>query len=88
MVVQLAQEVAAKEVLPRFLNMNKRLLLVFTKNPQLGKVKTRLAKTIGDEKALLIFQKLIILNLLKMEIHGTGKFLKKKFKAETALANE
>lgn len=59
MVVQLAQEVAAKEVLPRFLNMNKRLLLVFTKNPQLGKVKTRLAKTIGDEKALLIFQKLI-----------------------------
>ena len=39
--------------------MNKRLLLVFTKNPLLGKVKTRLAKSIGDEKALFIFQKLI-----------------------------
>lgn len=39
--------------------MGKKLLLIFTKNPQLGKVKTRLAKTIGDEKALLIFQKLI-----------------------------
>ena len=39
--------------------MNKRLLLVFTKNPQLGKVKTRLAKSIGDKKALFIFQKLI-----------------------------
>ena len=39
--------------------MNKRQLLVFTKNPQLGKVKTRLAKSIGEEKALFIFQKLI-----------------------------
>ena len=39
--------------------MEKKLLLIFTKNPQLGKVKTRLAKTIGDEKALLIFHKLI-----------------------------
>ena len=59
MAVQLAQEVVVKEVLPRILKMNKRLLLVFTKNPQLGKVKTRLAKSIGDEKALFIFQKLI-----------------------------
>ena len=59
MAVQLVQEVVVREVLPRFLNMNKRLLLVFTKNPQLGKVKTRLAKSIGDEKALLIFRKLI-----------------------------
>ena len=39
--------------------MGEKLLLIFTKNPQLGKVKTRLAKTIGDEKALLIFHKLI-----------------------------
>ena len=59
MAVQLAQEVVVKEVLPRILKMNKRLLLVFTKNPQLGKVKTRLAKSIGDEKALFIFRKLI-----------------------------
>ncbi len=39
--------------------MRKKLLLIFTKNPQLGKVKTRLAKTIGDEKALFIFNKLV-----------------------------
>ena len=39
--------------------MGKKLLLIFTKNPQLGMVKTRLAKTIGNEKALLIFHKLI-----------------------------
>ena len=39
--------------------MEKKLLLIFTKNPQLGMVKTRLAKTIGNEKALLIFHKLI-----------------------------
>lgn len=35
--------------------MNKNLLLIFTRNPSLGKVKTRLAKTIGDEKALEIY---------------------------------
>ena len=39
--------------------MRKKLLLIFTKNPQLGKVKTRLAKTIWDEKALFIFNKLV-----------------------------
>jgi glycosyltransferase A (GT-A) superfamily protein (DUF2064 family) len=32
--------------------MSKNLLLVFTRNPALGKVKTRLAKTIGDKTAL------------------------------------
>lgn len=31
------------------------LLLVFTRNPELGKVKSRLAKTIGQEKALNIY---------------------------------
>ena len=35
------------------------LLIVFVKNPILGKVKTRLAKTIGDESALEIYQKLL-----------------------------
>jgi hypothetical protein len=32
------------------------LLLVFVKNPQLGKVKTRLAATVGNEEALRIYQ--------------------------------
>ncbi|HKL02952.1 MAG TPA: TIGR04282 family arsenosugar biosynthesis glycosyltransferase [Cryomorphaceae bacterium] len=35
------------------------LLIVFAKNPELGKVKTRLARTIGDEKALMIYLKLL-----------------------------
>ena len=32
--------------------MTKNLLLIFTRNPELGKAKTRLAKTVGDETAL------------------------------------
>ena len=39
--------------------MSKNLLLVFTRNPELGKVKTRLAKTIGDQKALDIYMLLL-----------------------------
>lgn len=33
----------------------KNLLIIFYRNPELGKVKTRLAKTLGDEKALAIY---------------------------------
>ncbi|MFM9837610.1 MAG: TIGR04282 family arsenosugar biosynthesis glycosyltransferase [Cyclobacteriaceae bacterium] len=36
----------------------KNLLILFYRNPELGKVKTRLAKTIGDEKALAIYLRL------------------------------
>ncbi|MDP5106210.1 MAG: TIGR04282 family arsenosugar biosynthesis glycosyltransferase [Polaribacter sp.] len=39
--------------------MNKNLLLIFTRNPELGKVKTRLAKTVGDETALEIYKFLL-----------------------------
>ena len=38
---------------------NKNLLLVFTRNPELGKVKTRLAKGVGEENALEIYKKLL-----------------------------
>lgn len=34
-------------------------LLIFTRNPELGKVKTRLAKSIGNEKALYVYQELL-----------------------------
>lgn len=34
-------------------------MLIFLRNPVLGKTKTRLAKTIGDEKALKIYLKLL-----------------------------
>ncbi|KGL58578.1 TIGR04282 family arsenosugar biosynthesis glycosyltransferase [Polaribacter sp. Hel1_85] len=35
--------------------MKKNLLLIFTRNPELRKVKTRLAKTVGEETALEIY---------------------------------
>lgn len=38
---------------------NSTALIIFIKNPVLGKVKTRLAKSIGDQKALDIYQHLI-----------------------------
>tara|TARA_R110001632_G_scaffold18712_20_gene57717 strand:- start:4990 stop:5601 length:612 start_codon:yes stop_codon:yes gene_type:complete len=39
--------------------MNKNLLIIFTRNPELGKVKTRLAKSVGNETALKIYQFLL-----------------------------
>jgi rSAM/selenodomain-associated transferase 1 len=39
--------------------MGKNLLLVFTRNPDLGKVKTRLAQTVGDQIALDIYKFLL-----------------------------
>lgn len=35
------------------------LLLIFTRNPELGKVKSRLAKGVGEENALEIYKKLV-----------------------------
>jgi rSAM/selenodomain-associated transferase 1 len=37
----------------------RKLLLIFVKNPQLGKVKTRLARTVGDKKALEVYLQLL-----------------------------
>ena len=39
--------------------MSKNLLLIFTRNPELGKVKTRLAKSVGNETALKIYKFLL-----------------------------
>lgn len=39
--------------------MKTNALIIFTRNPQLGKVKTRLAKTIGNEKALEVYKELL-----------------------------
>ncbi|WP_159022561.1 TIGR04282 family arsenosugar biosynthesis glycosyltransferase [Formosa sp. L2A11] len=38
---------------------SKKALIVFARNPELGKCKTRLAKTIGDENALAIYRTLL-----------------------------
>lgn len=40
--------------------INNRLLIIFVKNPELGKCKTRLAATIGDEKALTFYKNMLI----------------------------
>ena len=53
-------------------------LIIFVKNPELGKVKTRIAKTLGDEKALQIYLALqrhirnitINLHLVKLLYYG------------------
>lgn len=39
--------------------MNKSALIIFVRHPVLGKVKTRLAKIIGNEKALVIYNELL-----------------------------
>ncbi|MGF1557982.1 MAG: TIGR04282 family arsenosugar biosynthesis glycosyltransferase [Flavobacteriaceae bacterium] len=39
--------------------VSKNLLLIFTRNPELGKCKTRLAVTVGNENALAIYQFLL-----------------------------
>lgn len=41
-----------------FLN-SQNLIIIFTRNPELGKVKTRLAKTIGNESALKVYKFLL-----------------------------
>ncbi|MDZ4839849.1 MAG: TIGR04282 family arsenosugar biosynthesis glycosyltransferase [Bacteroidota bacterium] len=51
-------------------------LLIFIKNPQLGKVKTRLAKTVGDVNALKIYQYLLDHTMeITYELDTTDKFL-------------
>jgi len=39
--------------------MTDQLLIIFTRNPEQGKVKTRLAQTIGDEPALAVYNILL-----------------------------
>lgn len=39
--------------------MQENLILIFTRNPELGKVKTRLAASIGDKNALEIYRHLL-----------------------------
>lgn len=41
------------------MNQSTPLLIIFIKNPEKGKVKTRLAKEIGDDKALEVYHELL-----------------------------
>jgi rSAM/selenodomain-associated transferase 1 len=40
-------------------SISQNILLIFIKNPEKGKVKTRLAKKVGNEKALAVYQRLL-----------------------------
>lgn len=48
-----------KECKPCEIEVGGAALIIFVRNPVLGKVKTRLAATVGDEKALAIYQYLL-----------------------------
>jgi len=48
--------------------MNSKLVIIFVRNPELGKVKTRLAKTIGNASALNIYK--LLLNHTETTVHN------------------
>jgi hypothetical protein len=56
----LPQEKKNEAAIVNFHNItSKNLLIIFTRNPELGKCKTRLAATVGDESALEIYKFLL-----------------------------
>lgn len=58
------------------MEINKRLIIVFVRNPELGKVKTRLAKSIGPYKTLEIYKELLnhTCNVLKESNYDCAVF--------------
>jgi len=54
---------------------SKRALIIFTKNPELGKCKTRLAKTIGNKAALEVYKHLLQHTLKITEQIQADKFV-------------
>ncbi len=50
-------------------------LIIFVRNPELGKVKTRLAATLGQEKALEIYQQLLAHTLTVTKNIAVQKFV-------------
>ncbi len=65
--------------------MLKKAIILFTKNPELGKVKTRLAKTLGDEKALEIYKKLLHHTQTIVSEIAVDKFI---FYSDTIIEND
>ncbi|WP_224485207.1 TIGR04282 family arsenosugar biosynthesis glycosyltransferase [Robertkochia aurantiaca] len=59
MAVQPEREAVARDRSPKSLIMKDRLLLIFIRNPEMGKVKTRLARSIGKERALEVYLELL-----------------------------
>lgn len=55
--------------------MKTNALIIFTRNPQLGKVKTRLAKKIGDQKALQVYKDLLFHTMTETQNLDCDKFV-------------
>lgn len=55
--------------------MNKQALLIFTKNPETGKVKTRLAATIGDAEALRVYKQLLMHTVSETNLVPADKYV-------------
>ena len=64
---------------------SKNALIIFTRNPELGQCKTRLAKTIGDEAALKIYTYLL---QHTSKVSQSVKADKYVFYSETIIAND
>jgi rSAM/selenodomain-associated transferase 1 len=55
--------------------MNKNAIIIFIKNPDLGGVKKRLAKSVGDDKALEVYKQMLQHAQLITRSLSTDKFL-------------
>jgi hypothetical protein len=55
--------------------MRTNALIIFVRNSELGKVKTRLAKTIGNEKALAVYQDLLFHTMSVTQMVDCDKFV-------------
>ena len=55
--------------------MKTNAIIIFVRNPELGKVKTRLAQTIGNEKALEVYRDLLFHTMSVTQIGDYDKFV-------------
>ena len=55
--------------------MKTNALIIFVRNPKLGKVKTRLAKTIGNEKALEVYNDLLFHTMTETQNLDCDKYV-------------
>jgi uncharacterized protein len=64
---------------------NQTAIIIFVRNPVLGKVKTRLARDIGDHKALNIYKQLLLKTLNAVKPFECKKFV---FYSETIIRDD
>lgn len=63
-------------ILKKFLMDTKPALIIFIRNPELGKVKTRIAKSVGDQKAYQVYLALLEhIRTVTQEVEGVERYL-------------